>query len=170
MKPLKIGLFAGVFDPIHLGHTHFIHQAIRSNGLGKVYVLIEREPKYKTCIAPYEDRKHMVDLALKDIPEAEIYESESAFYPITSSLPDIRAAESGARIYLLLGDDVAERLDEWQDKEALKGVETIVASRGEESPQAGVSSLKIRRELAETGESAGLDPAVLEYCRAKKLY
>ncbi len=92
MVERKIGLFAGVFDPIHLGHTHFINQAIEDKSLDKVYVLIEREPRYKNCIAPYEDRKNMVALAIQDIPKAAIYEAASPFFPITSSLPDIGEA------------------------------------------------------------------------------
>ncbi|HEX5456254.1 MAG TPA: adenylyltransferase/cytidyltransferase family protein [Candidatus Saccharimonadales bacterium] len=170
MVERKIGLFAGVFDPIHLGHTHFVKQAIKDKRLDRVYILIEQEPQYKTGTASYEDRKNMVMLAVKTIPQAEVYESSSPYFPITSSLPDIKKAEPDAKLYLLIGDDVAAHLNEWQDKEALNDVELIVAARGREEPQTELSSLKIRKELADTGESAGLDPAVLEYCRAKDLY
>lgn len=166
----KIGLFAGVFDPIHLGHTHFISRSIQDRRLDKVYVLIEREPKYKTCIASYDDRKNMVILALEDIPQAEIYESRDSFFPITSSLPAIRKAQPGAELYLLLGDDVAERIHEWEDQDGLRGVELIVASRGEGGFEAELSSLKIRNELAESKDTAGLDPGVLAYCRKNGLY
>jgi nicotinate-nucleotide adenylyltransferase len=170
MVKRKIGLFAGVFDPIHLGHTYFINQAIEDKGLDKVYVLIEREPRYKKCIAPYEDRKNMVELAIKYIQQAGIYEAASPSFPITSSLPDISKAEPDAKLYLLLGDDVAEHINEWQAAEILKDVELVVVLRGRGGPKTELSSLKIRKQLAETGESAGLDARVLKYCLEKSLY
>ncbi|MEI9913739.1 MAG: adenylyltransferase/cytidyltransferase family protein [Candidatus Saccharibacteria bacterium] len=41
MKARKIGIYAGSFDPIHLGHITFALQAIEQAGLDKVYFLPE---------------------------------------------------------------------------------------------------------------------------------
>ena len=37
---IKIGLFGGSFDPPHLGHVHFSHQAIKQFNLDKVIWLV----------------------------------------------------------------------------------------------------------------------------------
>ena len=165
----RIGIFAGVFDPIHLGHTEFIKKAVKEHSLDKVYVLIEQNPKFKTCLASYEHRKKMAELATENIPEAEIYETAAESFPITSSLPGIKGANPDAEIFLLLGDDVAEHINEWQAKEILEGVELIVAKRNQGEPLSRISSLKIRQNIQDN-EVAGLEPKVLGYIRAKKPY
>lgn len=165
----RIGLFAGVFDPIHLGHTSFLRRGIRENRLDKVYVLVEQVPKYKRCIASYEDRKAMAALALGDIPNTEVYESPGKFFPITASLPEIKKANPEAELYLLLGDDVAAHIDKWESGDELKGVKLIVAKRNADIPYSEVSSLKIRQKI-KTGQEVELDPKVLAYCEENKLY
>lgn len=165
----NVGLFAGVFDPIHLGHTEFIKRAINSQRLDKVYVLIERKPKYKTCIASQADRKKMVELALEDIKEAEIFEPESDFFPVTSALPDIRKMYPGSKLYLLAGDDVASRIGEWKERDVLEGVGLVVAKRGSEGKYMDVSSLKVREKIKK-GEKPELDPKVLDYCESNRIY
>lgn len=158
-----------MFDPIHLGHTEFIKRAITGQGLDKVYVLIERKPKYKTCIAGYADRKQMVGLALEQIKEAEIFEPESEFFPVTSALPDIRKANPGAKLFLLAGDDVAARIGEWKEPDVLEGVSLVVAKRGLEGQYSNVSSLKVREKMKKD-EHPELDPKVLAYCESKRIY
>lgn len=165
----RIGLFAGVFDPIHLGHTSFLRRAIEENRLDMVYVLVERAPKYKKCIAAYEHRKAMAKLAIEDIGNAEIYEPASDFFPITSSLPDIKRTNPGAEIFLLLGDDVAAHIDKWEAGDELKGVKLIVAERNARMPYSDVSSLKIRQKK-QAGLEVELDPRVLAYCEENSLY
>jgi nicotinate-nucleotide adenylyltransferase len=165
----RIGLFAGVFDPIHLGHTSFIRRAIEDNRLDKVFVLVERAPKFKQCIASYEQRTTMAELALKNIPQAEIYESASEFFPITSSLPAIKKANPDAGIYLLVGNDVAAHMDKWEATDELADIRLIIAERGAAVPYSDVSSLKIRQKR-QAGQDVELDPKVLAYCEDNKLY
>lgn len=166
----KIGIFAGVFDPIHLGHTYFIDHSIKKHSLDKVYILVEREPKYKTCLASYEHRKAMAGLAIEDIPRAEIYEPSSKFFPVSASLPEISKANPNSKLFLLLGDDVAKHINEWPDSEKLlKDVELVIAVRGSDEPYSKVSSLKVRKKI-ETGGEPEVSPEVLDYCGANQLY
>lgn len=167
----NIGLFAGVFDPIHLGHIHFINQAIKKSGLDKVYLLIEREPKYKDSVAAYEHRRRMVELATARVSKIELYESKSPFFPISSSLPEIRQTNPGASIFLLLGQDVADHIRGWAGaNKLLKDVKLIIAPRGGEGVYSETSSFKIRQELKKGKVPAGLDRSVLDYCRQNGIY
>lgn len=168
----NIGLFAGVFDPIHRGHVEFLKRSIHESELDKVYVVIERKPKYKTCLASYHHRKHMVELAISEIPEAEIYESPEDFFPITSSLPELERSFPGSRFFLLIGDDVAKHIEDWPlAKELLKKTKLLIAERGDEdNPYSKLSSLKIREELKDKKTSDGLPSKVLGYCRENMLY
>lgn len=158
-----------MFDPIHLGHTQFIRKSIKENKLDKVYVLIEREPKFKKCIAAYKHRKEMVSLATSGMESVEIYEAKSPYFPITSALPEIRKSNPEAMFFLLAGDDVARHIDKWEDADKLKDVSIIVARRGTGEDYSDVSSLKAREKI-KANRTPELDARVLEYCRANKLY
>lgn len=167
----NIGLFAGAFDPIHLGHIHFINQAIKKSELDKVYLLIEREPKYKESVADYEHRRRMVELATAQNPKIELYDSKSPFFPISSSLPEISQANPGVNIFLLLGQDVADHIHGWEGADKLlKNVNLIIAPRGEEGAYSQMSSFKIKQELKKSKTPAGLDRLVLDYCRQNGIY
>lgn len=170
MSSLRVGVFAGVFDPIHLGHSYFIKKTIAEKRLDKIYVLVEKRPRYKKCAASYEHRLKMTRIALKDIPEVEIYEGESEYFPITADLPTIKKANPEAKIHLLLGEDVAEHIGDWEDPNAaLEGVELIIAKRKKGEPYAEASSLKIRKSLKNNGP-VQLDPSVADYIKKNRLY
>lgn len=170
MSLVKIGVFAGVFDPMHLGHTYFIERAVQDNNLDKVYVLIERQPKYKTCIASYGQREEMAKLALKSIPKARVHKPKSNFFPITSTLPEIKKINPNAQIFLLLGEDVASHIGSWDDPTgALNRVGLIVAKREKTESFSNASSLKVREKI-KNREKPELAPAVLNYIKKTGLY
>ncbi len=153
-----------------MGHTDFIARAIKENDLDKVYVLVEREPKYKTCIAGYVDRLEMVKLAIAEISQAEIYESKAGSFPLTASLPEIKKSNPDAKLFILAGADVAKHINEWENaRELLEGIELIVADRTESETYGRVSSLKIRRKIT-AGEKPELAQGVLDYAQTRKLY
>lgn len=166
----RIGVFAGVFDPIHLGHVDFIKRAIKDNGLDKVYLLIEREPKYKKCIAAYDDRKKMLQLALKNIANAEIYETPAEFFPLSTGLPRLKKTHPQARIFILLGVDVAAHINEWEGaQQLLQDTQLIIANRSNDEAYGNVSSLKARRMIA-AGKDPQLPAEVREYIKTRGIY
>lgn len=167
----KLGIFAGTFDPVHLGHSAFVEQSIAEHDLDKVLVIVEKTPRFKTCIAAYTHRKKMVELAFAGNQKVAIYESRSEDFPITESLPTIRAEYSKARLFLLIGEDVAKHIDMWQNAEdLLKDVQRIIGKRGGHEQHGSVSSLKIRNILREQARSHELDRQVQHYIVQNKLY
>ncbi len=167
----RIGIFAGVFDPIHLGHTAFIKKSATENKLDKVYILIEKTPRYKKCIAGYEHRKEMVRLAVSGLAGVSIYETATESFPISAAVPKIKKSKPGAEIFLLVGDDVKEHMSSWADSEwLLANTKLIVARRNGGGEYAAASSLKIRGKLRNKQQDVDLDNKVLKYCQSKKLY
>lgn len=167
----RIGILAGVFDPIHVGHTEFIKRAMKEHGLDKVYILVEKDPKYKTCLASYEHRKKMVELAAMDIDGVEIYESPRDFFPVSSSVPIIKKYNPDSELFLLAGDDVWRHIPSWEDaEELLQTVKPIIAKRNQDSFYSQASSLKIRQSLGKGEDSLFIDNKVLDYCKVNKLY
>ncbi|MDU1707369.1 MAG: adenylyltransferase/cytidyltransferase family protein, partial [Anaerococcus vaginalis] len=44
---MKIGLFGGTFDPIHIGHMILMENVINNLDLDKIYVLPNSNPPHK---------------------------------------------------------------------------------------------------------------------------
>lgn len=163
----RVGIFAGTFDPIHLGHASFMERTISSHKLDKVLILIECSPRFKTCLANYRDRLAMVKLAIADNPRLRVYGTNCNDFPISNCLPVIRAEHPNAQLFLLVGDDVARHIKTWPNAEQLlRGIELIIGDRQPNAP----SSLKVRSSLKTNTQTPALDPAVHHYITQNKLY
>lgn len=156
---------------MHLGHKTFIEESIKSYGLDKVLVLVEKNPRFKTGLAPYGHRRQMASLAFAENPQIVLYETATDNFPLTSTLPLIRAQYKNAQIHILMGEDVAKHIDSWESAEALlKGVVCIVGKRRNETKYGRTSSAQIRGALHSQKNPADIDPMVLAYINENKLY
>ena len=167
---MKIGVLAGAFDPVHLGHKQFIKRAIIDNNLDEVHVLVEKKSYHKSLFASYRQRLEMTKLCLSGNQKIKIVEHDFQYYPISAYIKQIRN-KPNIDIYLLIGADVKEHIYQWQDSDnLLKNLKLIVAKRDDSSEYGRVSSLKIRRGVAERINSKGLDPTVAKYITYQKIY
>jgi nicotinate-nucleotide adenylyltransferase len=168
----KIGVIAGAFDPMHSGHINFIDSSIEKYGLDKALVLIEQESKFKQSFAEFSHRKKIVELSIKDKPKMELYQAASASFPLSSTLPNIKSDFPEAKLYLLIGDDVAEHIKTWPDAEKLlNGVELIVTKRKNgSSEQSRVSSGKVREQIKTGADKVDIEKKALDYCKQNHLY
>lgn len=167
----RIGVIAGVFDPFHLGHKQFILNAIEQNNLDRVLILLEEKSKYKMPLASAMQRKKIIELSIKDQKNISIHESKSKSFPISSTLPQIKAQNLDAKIYLLVGEDVVSHIKSWPDSEnLLKNVKLITAKRNINETYGGVSSQKVKNDLRNNPDNAQIAPEALEYCLKEKIY
>jgi nicotinate-nucleotide adenylyltransferase len=167
----NIGILAGAFDPIHLGHIEFIDRTIASQNLDKVLLLIEKKPQHKKIFADYNDRKKMVELAVATQPKVEIFELDSESFPLSNGLPAIKKRYPRANLKLLIGSDVAKHIKSWENsEELLNNVKIVVAERGSNSKYSALTSGKIRDLLPSTKLIEELEPTVQDYIANKKIY
>ena len=69
---MKIGIFGGSFDPIHLGHTRIIKEAIISLLLDKMLIVpTKHNPWKEDSVANNQQRIEMIQIALKDNSKCE---------------------------------------------------------------------------------------------------
>jgi len=61
----RTGLFGGSYDPIHIGHLFFAEAVRVEAGLDRVLFLPVGEPAHRTTHAPADERRAMVQAALK---------------------------------------------------------------------------------------------------------
>lgn len=66
---MKVAVYPGSFDPITNGHLDVLKRALKI--FDKVIVLIAVNPKKHSRFS-LEDRKEMIEEAIKDIPNAEV--------------------------------------------------------------------------------------------------
>ncbi len=63
---MRIGIFGGTFDPVHLGHLISAEQAREQVKLDQVWFVPSARPPHKLeqSITPFEQRVEMLELAL----------------------------------------------------------------------------------------------------------
>ena len=186
---LKIALFGGTFDPVHLGHVHLAALAQQALGLDEVRFLPCRISPHKPgqTPTPAADRLEMLRLATADLPWAVVDDFElrrdgpSFSYATAEAM---RANFPAARLFWLLGGDQWDALPKWRHPERLAAcVEFIVVSRGTlPAPRAGYvmhplagthpAAATAIREAFALGQASHpwLDPAVAEWIVARQLY
>lgn len=127
---MKIGLFGGSFDPIHVGHVRPVQEARRKLGLDRVIVLPTAVPPHKPDFefAPAHARYTMVELALLD--EEGLYASPFELTPSApaytiDSVEHFAGVYPGAELYLIVGSDGFAELTGWKRWRDLPGLATL---------------------------------------------
>lgn len=145
---MKIGLFGGTFDPIHLGHIALARAAQERFELGRIYfVPTNLQPhKKEGPKATFFDRYAMVALAtasekafvpsLLEAPVGPVEEKgkkpsgPAPNYSIDTVRQIKRELKKADQLFFLLGIDAFKDIAKWRQAEALfRECEFIVASR-----------------------------------------
>ncbi|MDA0765689.1 MAG: nicotinate (nicotinamide) nucleotide adenylyltransferase [Verrucomicrobia bacterium] len=188
MRPPRIALFGGTFDPIHLGHTAISRAAVDQLDLDKVVFIPCRQSPHKdeAARATEEQRLEMLDLALTDLPWAEVSEIETCLPPPSYSWMTaecMREIFPGARLYWLVGEDQWNVIESWSRPYHLaEMVEFIVHHRGgHPAPKPGfrahfipgdhpASGTTIREDAPTRLRSEWIHPNVERFIRSNGLY
>ncbi len=120
MSKVKIGLFGGTFNPIHLGHLRGAEEVRELLGLEKVYFIPSAVPPHKkSCeLVPQEHRLNMVRLAVSGNPFFEVSEVEiergGASYTVDTLRYFLREFPD-FDLYFIIGTDSLVDIDTWKD-------------------------------------------------------
>lgn len=192
---MKIGIFGGTFDPIHIGHLRLADWFSRNAGLDMVWLMVSpRNPLKTGGAAPVsaQQRLEMVRLAVKDYSRLRADDTEFSLpapsYTITT-LRTLAERHPNDDFTLIVGADNILAFDRWKDpEELLRRFGVLVYPRpgydldphrlppgsrlAEGCPQTDISSTEIRQLLSrgDPAASAFLPPAVAAYIAAHRLY
>jgi nicotinate-nucleotide adenylyltransferase len=189
---MKLGLFGGSFDPVHLGHLLVAQAALEELDLERLFFIPAAQSPFKPdCLpAPVSIRLQLLRLALAGKTNYEIDEQEirrgGVSYTV-ETLRDYTRRFPRAELFYLIGADNAAKLTEWRDAAELATLAEFVAlprpggaaacfppsfrGRTLKGFPLGVSSSEIRARV-----KAGLPidpfvpPPVAEAIHAAKLY
>jgi nicotinate-nucleotide adenylyltransferase len=117
---MRIGVFGGTFDPVHIGHLIIAEQCREQAALDEVWFVPSARPPHKsrTDLTPFEKRVEMLTLAVAGQPSFRI-EPLEADRPGPSytadTLTELHRRRPDADLHLILGSDCLPDLSSWHD-------------------------------------------------------
>ena len=129
---MKLGLFGGSFDPVHLGHLLVAQAAIEELGLDRLFFIPAAQSPFKpeSKPAPAAIRLQLLRLALAGQTNCEIDDQEirrgGVSYTI-ETLRDYAKRFSQAELFYLIGADNTAKLNEWREAAELARLAEFVA-------------------------------------------
>ncbi len=178
----RVGIYGGTFDPIHQGHLHVITQLFEKDLVDQLLVIPAGEPLLRSHapVASAQQRRTMCQLALADLP------SEIAVKVQVNPIEVLRTGPSyaidtveavaqnfpGDTIILVIGQDAAEKLDQWHRIEELRTmVQFLVIGRpGYSGVGIDIGALDVSATTIRQGLSAEVSSSVAAFIRENNLY
>ena len=131
-RALKLGIFGGTFNPIHLGHLLIAQDALEEFGLSKVLFIPAATPPHKRApdLAPDRHRLAMVKLATRENPKFAVSDIELRRGGLSYTIDTVRALRkrhSRAELHLLIGSDSLNEFHHWREARELAGLCRVIA-------------------------------------------
>ena len=121
---MRIGVFGGTFDPIHLGHLIVAEDARVALELDKVLFIPAGQPWFKSYrqITDARHRLAMVRLAVEgnpafDVTDIEIRRTGPSY--TVDTLTELRGQHPHAEFIVILGVDALREIDRWHQPRQL---------------------------------------------------
>lgn len=121
---MKLGVFGGTFDPIHLGHLRAALEAGEALGLSKVVFVPSRIAPHKKTggVAGKDERFAMAEAAVAGVPEFLVSRVEvdrpGASYTV-DTLIEMRKEFTDAELAFLVGLDAFLEIHTWREYRSL---------------------------------------------------
>ncbi len=119
---MRLGLFGGRFDPVHLGHLLAAQGALEALQLDEVWFIPAKTPPHKPAVAPPEARLELLELAVQGNPAFRAsgleLERPGLSYTVDTVLTVMRDRPDDT-LFFLTGVDAAALLPTWHRAEEL---------------------------------------------------
>jgi nicotinate-nucleotide adenylyltransferase len=192
---MRLGVFGGTFDPIHIGHLILAESCREACALDRVLFVVAGAPPHKPGDrTPVSDRLDMVRLAIAGHEVFKVSEIETKRPGPHYSYETLEALSKdhpNDDLFFLIGADSLVDLPQWRNPKRIAEIATLVvanrpgvaipetpafvsASRPVQNvimPDIGISSKDLRRRLAEGRSIRYQVPRGVEsYIREQELY
>lgn len=143
---MRLGLFGGSFDPIHLGHLVLAECCREQCALDRVIFLPAAVPPHKKgqSRTPGDARAEMIELAIAGNESFELsrYELDRGGVNYTvDSLTHVREQHPDAELFLLVGADMFYDLPNWREARRIVEMAIPAVARRPGSPELDYSHL-----------------------------
>ncbi len=134
---MKVGVFGGTFDPVHVGHLAIAHAALESVPLDRVlFVLARRSPlKDRGPVAGEADRLEMLELAVAGEPRFGVSRVELDREGPSYTVDTLERLAGADELFLILGSDAIADFPRWKDPERIATLATLVVAERPGAPE-----------------------------------
>lgn len=146
---MRIGVFGGTFDPVHIGHLAVAVAARHALGLDRVLLVVANVPWQKAGtrpLTPAEDRYAMVEAAVADLDGVEASRIELDRGGPSYMVDTLEALRHDGEhdLFLILGADAAANLPTWVRADEVPNLAELVAvPRPGTAPPPGMRTLDV---------------------------
>ncbi len=188
---MRIALFGGTFDPVHLGHVNAAKEVLSQNLVDEVWFIPVYWHAFKEnfSITALEHRKKMIELAIEGETGLKVLDfNENPTYTL-DTIEKAKKVHPGNEFFWLMGTNLVEEFSSWERPEiVLQEVKLILfpvpGSEGQKSElidssnpirvegnAIDLSSTVVREKLLKGLPVDGLLPEKgLEYLKENGLY
>jgi nicotinate-nucleotide adenylyltransferase len=165
MRP--VGLFGGMFDPIHYGHLRTAHELHELLGLERLVFLPAGDPPHRAApLADAATRLAMVRAAVAEdarflVDDRELRRAGPSYTILT--LEEMRAERGAQPIVLIMGMDAYAGIERWHRAPELIDLAHIVIARRPAAtlPGSGLGAELLRERRCEEAARLSAAPAGL---------
>lgn len=120
---MRIGIYGGSFDPIHVAHLLLAETALEQLSLDSIHFIpAQQSPLKSECVANAADRNEMLQLATcgnpKFIVDDRELRREGKSYTV-DTLREVQRDFPKAQLYLLMGADSLNDFERWNRPEEI---------------------------------------------------
>ena len=134
---MRLGIYGGTFDPIHVGHLILAEQCREQCQLDEVWFVPAAQPPHKLSnqISDPKCRAEMVEFAVAGhaafrMSPIELHRVGPSF--TVTTLEQLKAEDSNRELFLMIGADSVRDLPHWRQPDRIMQLATIVAvNRGD---------------------------------------
>lgn len=184
---MRLGIFGGTFNPIHMGHLLLAETARETLKLDRLVFIPTHQPPHKSAraLASGQQRLEMIQLAIRDQPAFVTSDIELQRQGTSYSIDTVKTLHAQlpmAKLFLLMGGDMLTV--RWASWTELKRLCTVAAAKRPGTkprrdsgikwlpmPLVELSSSEIRQRLRKGRSIRYLVPMQVErYIREHQLY
>jgi nicotinate-nucleotide adenylyltransferase len=154
---MRVGIFGGTFDPVHVGHLIVAEQAREQARLDEVWFVPAPRPPQKEgqAITRFEQRVEMLALAVAGQPAFRIDEVEKErtgpSYTV-DTLAELVGRHPEHSFFLLVGGDSLHDLPAWRQPQRIVELATLVVAARPGYPTLTAEELSARLGLGQAGD------------------
>ena len=144
---MRIGLFGGTFDPIHMAHLIVAEEVRLAAGLDRITFIPAHRPWLKADreITDAEHRLRMVRLAIASNPFFDVSTAEldrpGPSYTVDTVEAMRRKADPDDELYFIAGADALADMPRWKDPSRLMTLCHIIGVRRPGAPEVDMEAL-----------------------------
>lgn len=151
---MRLGVFGGTFDPVHLGHLILAEQCREQARLDQLLFIPSARPPHKMSqvLTPFERRVDMLNLAISGQPAFRVDEMErdrpGPSYTV-ETLALLKKRQADAELFLVLGGDSLNDLPYWYEPLRIVELATLLIVARPGSPSLSVETCRQMLKCAE---------------------